>query len=114
MWKTKDARDVLEEDSTVSYGDGGGEEDENRDSGDLLDGNVLLRNDGNDIFTNVANSLGVEVNKICWGANFFDYDNDGFLDLFTGVERYNQNMANPPSGYYRNPLFQTPAKSWWK
>ena len=43
MWKTKDARDVLEEDSTVSYGDGGGEEDENRDSGDLLDGNVLLR-----------------------------------------------------------------------
>ena len=43
MWKTKDARDVLEEDSTVSYGDGGGEEDKNRDSGDLLDGNVLLR-----------------------------------------------------------------------
>ena len=43
MWKTKDARDVLEEDSTVSYGDGGGEDNENRDSGDLLDGNVLLR-----------------------------------------------------------------------
>ena len=42
-WCEKDARDVLEEDSTVSYGDGGGEEDENRDSGDLLDGNVLLR-----------------------------------------------------------------------
>ena len=42
-WCEKDARDVLEEDSTVSYGDGGGQDDENRDYGDLSDGNVLLR-----------------------------------------------------------------------
>ena len=42
-WCEKDARDVLEEDSTVSYGDGGGQDDENRDYGDLSEGNVLLR-----------------------------------------------------------------------
>ena len=30
-WCEKDARDVLEEDLTVSYGDGGGENNENRD-----------------------------------------------------------------------------------
>lgn len=43
QWCEKDARDVLEEDSTVSYGDGGGQDEENRDYGDLSDGNVLLR-----------------------------------------------------------------------
>ena len=42
QWCEKDARDVLEEDLTVSSGDGRGEDDEKRDSGDLLDGNVLL------------------------------------------------------------------------
>lgn len=41
-WCEKDASDVLEEDWTVSSGDGRGDDNEKRDSGDLLDGNVLL------------------------------------------------------------------------
>lgn len=46
------------------------------------EGNVFLKNNGNSTFTDVANQLGMTINKICWGNNFFDYDNDGDLDLF--------------------------------
>ena len=45
------------------------------------EGNGLLKNEGDGTFTNVATSLGVQVNKITWGTVFFDYDNDGFTDL---------------------------------
>lgn len=49
-------------------------------------GNYLLRNNGDGTFTDVAEELGVLVNKSCWGTNFFDYDNDGDLDLYVCVE----------------------------
>jgi len=45
-------------------------------------GNYLLRNNGDETFTEVAADLGVTVNKACWGTNFFDYDNDMDLDLY--------------------------------
>jgi len=45
-------------------------------------GNGLLRNNGDGTFTELAGALGVTVDKVCWGANFLDYDNDGDLDLF--------------------------------
>ncbi len=49
-------------------------------------GNGLLRNNGDGTFTEVADSLGVGVQKLCWGTNFFDCDNDGDLDLFVSAE----------------------------
>ncbi len=49
-------------------------------------GNYLLKNNGDGTFTDVAEVLGVTVNKSCWGTNFFDYDNDGDLDLFVCTE----------------------------
>jgi len=45
-------------------------------------GNFLLKNNGDDTFTEVAVDLDVTVNKACWGTNFFDYDNDTDLDLY--------------------------------
>ena len=45
-------------------------------------GNYLLKNNGDETFTEVAEDLGVSVNKSCWGTNFFDYDNDMDLDLY--------------------------------
>ena len=50
---------------------------------------VLLRNNGDGrSFTDVAGPAGVEVSKIgtedrvTWGSVFFDYDNDGFEDIY--------------------------------
>jgi hypothetical protein len=45
-------------------------------------GNFLLKNNGDETFTEVAMDLGLTVNKACWGTNFFDYDNDTDLDLY--------------------------------
>ena len=45
----------------------------------------LYRNDGNEAFTDVANPNGVaQATRLLsgWGLKFFDYDNDGFVDLF--------------------------------
>lgn len=46
------------------------------------EGNGFLRNNGNQTFTEIASTLGMSVNKICWGNAFYDYNNDGWLDLY--------------------------------
>lgn len=47
------------------------------------DGNYLLRNDGETgTFVNSAAATNSEVNAFCWGAQFFDHDNDGDQDLY--------------------------------
>jgi hypothetical protein len=48
------------------------------------DSNVLYRNDGNASFSDVTYQAGLGESTIPylgWGTNFFDYDNDGVLDL---------------------------------
>src|SRR5262249_34296733 len=48
------------------------------------DSNVLYRNDGGGIFTDVTFAAGlgeVSIPFLGWGTDFFDYDNDGALDL---------------------------------
>lgn len=49
------------------------------------EGNAFLKNNGNGTFTEVAATLNMSVNRICWGNNFFDYDNDGDDDLYVAV-----------------------------
>jgi hypothetical protein len=44
-------------------------------------GNRLYRNNGNRTFTDVTTSAGVRNSGWGWGTNFFDFDNDGHLDL---------------------------------
>jgi hypothetical protein len=50
-----------------------------------LDGSVMLRNNGDGTFTDVTKQTGT-ANAGGWGvsATFFDYDRDGWLDLFVG------------------------------
>jgi hypothetical protein len=53
--------------------------------------NRLYRNDGDARFTDVAEDLGVMLPaRRSFATWFFDYDNDGWLDLFVG------NFENPP------------------
>lgn len=59
------------------------------------EGNGFLRNNGDGTFTEIAGQLGLSVNKICWGNQFFDYDNDGYLDLYVCVSGGHPNSSNP-------------------
>ena len=61
----------------------------------------LLRNNGDGTFTDVAEQAGVQVpNGIGWGAVFFDYDNDGWLDLYLSIVD-----TTDHNGLAANPLF---------
>jgi len=82
---------ALNEDGMEQAGMGVGVGDYNLDGSlDILkthfadDTAVLYRNDGKGSFEDVTNSagLGVETRYISWGAGIFDFDNDGFPDLF--------------------------------
>jgi hypothetical protein len=82
---------ALNEDGMEQAGMGLGIADYNLDGSlDILkthfadDTAVLYRNDGKGNFEDVTNSagLGVETRYISWGAGIFDFDNDGYPDLF--------------------------------
>jgi enediyne biosynthesis protein E4 len=68
----------------------------------------LYRNDGNEFFSDIAATHGVaQATRLLsgWGLKFFDYDNDGFIDLFLAnghpddmIESYSQQVR------YKEPL----------
>jgi hypothetical protein len=58
------------------------------------EGNVLYKNNSDETFTDMATSAGVAFNQVSWGANFFDYDNDGDLDLYVSSEEVENGKAN--------------------
>jgi len=45
-------------------------------------GNALYRNRGDGTFENVAHRAGVEMGRWSWSADFFDFDHDGYSDLY--------------------------------
>ena len=47
-----------------------------------VEGNHLLKNNGDGTFDDIAVTNGLSFNSIGWGANFFDADNDSDLDLY--------------------------------
>jgi hypothetical protein len=73
----------------------------------ISQGNVLLRNEGDGTFTDVSEEQGVEAFLLSWGANFFDYDHDGLLDLYVDVSSggIHEGVPAPESGSYPNRLF---------
>jgi hypothetical protein len=48
----------------------------------LSRGSTLFRNDGDGTFTDVSDAAGVRDAQWGWAAEFFDYDDDGSLDLY--------------------------------
>ncbi len=72
-------------------------------------GNALYRNKGDGTFENVGQQAGVEMGRWSWSADFFDFDHDGYSDLYvsngyiSGPDRYDlasffwrQVVANSP------------------
>ncbi len=50
-----------------------------------LDGNLLLKNNGDETFADVSADMGVVVNQNCWGSLWIDYDNNTWQDLMVSV-----------------------------
>jgi hypothetical protein len=66
----------------------------------IPDGNKMLKNNGDETFTEVADAIGVGYNGIGWGSNFLDYDNDGDLDLYVSGTQQGSELV--PSIMYTN------------
>ena len=65
-------------------------------------GNALYRNLGEGTFQNVAASAGVEMGRWSWSSDFWDFDHDGFSDLY---------VAN---GYLSGPQTSDLASFFWR
>lgn len=72
-------------------------------------GNVLLRNDGNNTFTDVTNEAGVGFFRTGWGTSFVDIDNDGDIDMYVSSSDPSSPNAlyiNQGDGTFTEPLLQ--------
>ena len=80
---------------------------------DMVNGMVLLQNQGDGTFDDVAEEAGVVVgpsSAVGWGTMFFDYNNDSWLDLIlTATEFIQFDIESGPEGMmfaYRDFLFK--------
>ena len=63
-------------------------------------GNVLFKNDGHGHFTDITQEAGLGLMAHSSGAFFFDYDNDGLLDLLVcNVGKYTYDDKGPNNEY---------------
>src|SRR5947209_376116 len=67
-------------------------------------GNVLFHNKGDGTFTDVTNKAGVSLVAHSQTAAFFDFDNDGYLDLFvTNTAKWTLNDYDKADHYFPGP-----------
>lgn len=72
----------------------------------MMEPAVLLQNQGDGTFLDVSAAAGVDfVTDFSWGTVFFDFDNDGWLDLY--LANTDDNPLSNPS--LPNPLFHNQA-----
>ncbi|MDH7914032.1 FG-GAP-like repeat-containing protein [Winogradskyella sp. SYSU M77433] len=67
-----------------------------------IPGNVLLKNNGDGTFTNVAVETGTTFNSVAWGAVFLDADNDTDEDLFISGEHNGSIPGYLSSAFYKS------------
>jgi hypothetical protein len=64
----------------------------------------LYRNNGDDTFTDISSEMGLDFLEPATSACFLDYDNDGYLDLYVGVNGNAFEAAPDIPFYSRNAL----------
>jgi len=63
-------------------------------------GNALFENDGKGHFRDISKEAGLDLGSHSSGAVFFDYDNDGLLDLLVcNVGRYTNDQKGPDGAF---------------
>jgi hypothetical protein len=66
----------------------------------VLGGNALFKNDGNGVFKDITKDAGLDLVSHSSGAVFFDYDNDGLLDLLVcNVGNYTSDQKGAQGQY---------------
>ncbi|WP_111682985.1 FG-GAP-like repeat-containing protein [Winogradskyella tangerina] len=64
-------------------------------------GCVLLKNNGDDTFTNISSTSGTDLDSFAWGSNFLDADNDSHLDLYVNT-MYTDSDSYPSYAFYES------------
>ena len=73
-------------------------------------GSILLKNNGDETFSDISVSSGTSLDSFSWGSSFLDADNDGDLDLYVSCQ-YTQADNLPSYAFYKNDgneLFSSP------
>ncbi|WP_411894831.1 FG-GAP-like repeat-containing protein [Winogradskyella sp. A2] len=65
-------------------------------------GNVLLQNNGDGTFTDVAQLTNTTMNSVAWGSVFLDAENDGDLDIYVTAEHDGSVLGYLSSALFRN------------
>jgi hypothetical protein len=85
---------------TASFADIDNDGDQDLFVTTVREGNVLFENDGHGHFRDISKAAGVDHVGHSSGAVFFDYDNDGLLDLLVcNVGQYTVDQKGPDGAY---------------
>jgi Flp pilus assembly protein TadD/peroxiredoxin len=82
-------------------------------------GNSLYRNEGDGKFKNISGQAGVEMGRWSWCSDFFDFDHDGYPDLYVAngyISAPEQNDSKAPrsdldSFFWRQVVAKSPANT---
>ncbi|SHH76957.1 FG-GAP-like repeat-containing protein [Winogradskyella jejuensis] len=67
-------------------------------------GSVLLKNNGDETFTDVSISTGVSLDSFSWGSSFLDSENDGDLDIYVNCQ-YTSSDALDSYAFFKNDAY---------
>jgi hypothetical protein len=95
----------------IAWGDYDGDRDPDLFVSNQYDKNRFYRNNGDGTFTDIAPALGVDEPTLSFPTWFWDYDNDGQLDLFVGgyggdVGGVARSYLRPERNANRNALYR--------
>ncbi|SPF55865.1 exported hypothetical protein [Candidatus Sulfopaludibacter sp. SbA4] len=85
---------------TASFADIDNDGDQDLFVTTVLGGNVLFENDGHGHFKDISHEAGVDLVSHSSGAVFFDYDNDGLVDLLVcNAGKYTTDTKGPDGAF---------------